>query len=176
MSLSAITSAASQVLPGIGFLHGRHKGAAPDAGASSGILGNTGGIPIGQLPAGASVPAVQAFMNSLVQALKQNGASAGAAAATGAAGGGYSASLLPSLQRLIGQVSSGGGAATADLSGAYQHMVNSAAGASGGAAPGASTAASGASLQQYLSGLLVSLQKSGAQTLSGAGGLVNSRI
>lgn len=210
MTLSAITSIASQALPTVNFHpHGHRKGAANDASSTSSTSGSLGGIGIGQLPVGASTPLFNSILQSLQQtvgaqattasgtvtaasgtvaaATASSGANAASAAGTAANVQAFMHSLFQalkqdgpgtvSLQHLIQQVSAGGtgAAATADLSTAYQNLVNGVAGST--AASTATTAGSStAGLQQFLGNLLGNLQRGGVGSVSSIGNNVNANV
>ncbi len=82
MSLSAIASAVSTVLPTANFHpHGRRKGASVDKStpsSTSSTSSGTGGITIGQLPVGASTP----LFNNILQSLQQTVGAATAVSGT----------------------------------------------------------------------------------------------
>jgi hypothetical protein len=125
--------------------------------------------------ANGSAASVQAFMHSLFQALKQDGlGTTGSGAATTPS----SSHLLSSLQTLIQQVSAGaaGNAATANLSTAYQNLVNGTVTGTGAASTASTSASSTAGLQTFLGNLLVNIQSGGAHVLSGVGNHVNTNV
>jgi hypothetical protein len=105
----------------------------------------------------------QAFMHSLVQALKQEPASAN--------GG----SVTSSLQSLIQQLGPDGKstAATQTLASTFQNLVN---GAGGSGASGTSTDSSNTALRSFLTNLMQNVQTSGTHSLSGAGSSVNAHV
>jgi hypothetical protein len=116
---------------------------------------------------------LQAFQHSLVQALKQDGLTANG---TG--------NIVSSLQSLIQQLGPNGKptAATETLSSTFQNLLNGVKGVNGSAALAANSAGSSSSgsthsgLQSFLNDLLQNVQASGTQSLTSAGGNVNTRV
>jgi hypothetical protein len=129
----------------------------------------------------------QAFVHSLVQALKQDGLGAngapvtpsqaeGGSSAAGSSLGGYQGNLATSLQSLIQQLGPGGNstAATQSLTSSFQSLVS---GVSGTAAAGsASSDSTNASLRNLLGNLLQNVQSNGLHTLSLSGSNVDAHV
>ena len=149
--------------------------------------------------ASGSAQDVQSFLHSLFQALKADGlgASAGGATASSTASavvgagpatgigagaasvaGRYDGSLVSSLQTLIHQVNSNGPAtaATSNLSASFNTLIQGAHGSAAVADAGGSGTVSQASLQNFLSNLLQSVQSSGIHSFSGMGANVNAKV
>ncbi len=114
---------------------------------------------------------LQAFQHSLLQALKQDGATS---SGTG--------NIVSSLQTLIQQVGPNGKptAATETLTSTFQNLVN---GVNGAAAVSASNSVGATSnqspnsgLQSFLNSLLQKVQAGGAQSLLATGGNVNTHV
>jgi hypothetical protein len=134
----------------------------------------TGGASTTQSAGAASTPGqaqeLQAFQHSLVQALKQDGLTSNG---TG--------NIVSSLQSLIQQLGPNGKAtaATETLSSTFQNLVNGVNGSAARASTSAGSSSSGSSnsgLQNFLNNLLQNLQASGAQSLTSAGGNVNTHV
>jgi hypothetical protein len=123
----------------------------------------------------------QAFVHSLIQALKQDGLGSGASgtplapsqAAAGSAPGNYQGDLATSLQALIQQLGPDGKstAATQTLTSTFQNLVS---GVNGTAAGSASSNSTNASLQNFLGSLLQNVQSNGVHALNLAGNNVNA--
>ncbi len=151
MSLSALYSVASKVLPTVNFQpHGHRKGARVDAAgtssasATSSISSGPNGMAIGQLPVGAATPLFSNILQSLQQTV---GAQAAAAAATpaataaGAAGATATAvtngtaanvqAFMHSLFQALRQDGLGGGTGTGAASPATASIAGAAAAGSG---------------------------------------------
>jgi hypothetical protein len=182
MSLSAISSAASTVLSAVGFHpHGHRRGAQADkssTSSTSSITGSTSGIPIGQLPVGASTPLFNNILQSLQQTVGAAAAVSGvapAAATTAGTAGATAASgststngaranvqaFMHTLFQALKQDGLGAGTSGAVPSGA----------APSGAAPATSALPSGATPAaaggQYQANLVASLQTLVRQVGSG---------
>jgi hypothetical protein len=141
--------------------------------AATAPAGSTPGATVAAGAGAANAANVQGFMHSLFQALKQDGLDTTGA---GTASGASSPHLLSSLQTLIQQVSAGtaGNATTADLTAAYQNLVNGAGTVTAAASTASASASSAAGLKAFLSNLLVNVQRGGVHALSGVGNNVNT--
>ena len=172
MSLSAISSAASTVLSAVGFHpHGHRRGAQADkssTSSTSSITGSTSGIPIGQLPVGASTP----LFNNILQSLQQT---VGAAAAvSGVAPAAATTAGTAGATAASGSTSTNGARANvqAFMHTLFQALKQDGLGAgTSGAAPATSALPSGATPAatggQYQANLVASLQTLVRQVGSG---------
>jgi hypothetical protein len=192
ISVTAPQRAASATVPSAGAVT-----SAAGAGASAAAMSPTT-TPSATAAASAapgSAQDVQSFLHSLFQALKADGlgASAGGATASAVVGAGpatgigagaasgagrYDGSLVSSLQTLIHQVNSNGPAtaATSNLSASFNTLIQGAHGSAAVADTGGSGTVSQASLQNFLSNLLQSVQSSGIHSFSGMGANVNAKV